>query len=138
MKKTVRFHDSLICQSVQDYEQCSYLYSKSVAEEIFEEEDTTIDYYVKIKNGSKTIYRKCAAWRTVKSHEISLGNRSIRELGLTKKDLGKKEVEVKKSNWLAYQIHNSDRSKKIAFFIVLIGLFCTVFSTTKDIIELLF
>ena len=136
MQKVVRFHDSQICQNNQDYEQCAFLYSKSIAEEVFCNDELSIDAYVKIINGSHAIYRKCAAWRTVKADEVSLGNRSIRELGLKNAQLGKVHVTVKKSNWFAYQLHNSDISLKVSFIVLLIGLFCSVFSTIKDIIEL--
>ena len=136
MQKVVRFHDAQICQNNQDYEQYAFLYSKSIAEEVFCNEELSIDAYVKISYGALTIYRKCAAWRTVKSGEISLGNRSIRELGLKNAQLGKVHVTVKKSNWFAYQLHNSDISLKVSFIVLLIGLFCSVFSTIKDIIEL--
>lgn len=137
MKKVVKFHDPLIVQKVQDYEQYAFLYSKSVAEEIFCDEEPYLDKYVRIQYGSRKIYRKCAAFRTVNSNEISLGSRSIKEIGLKSRQLGVEEVEVKKTTWLAYQLYNSDLSQRIAFIIVLIGLFCSIFSTTKDIIEII-
>lgn len=134
--KTVRFHDSFICQNVPDYEQYAYMYSKSVAEAIFQNDDFALDQYVKIQSNTKTIYRKCAAWRTIKKNEISLGNRSIRELGFKSEDLGYSKVEVTKSNWLSYQIHNSDRSQKAAFLLALIGFICAVLSSLKDIFDI--
>ena len=138
MQKVVRLHDNLIVQKIQDYEQYAFLYSKSVAEDIFCEDDQHIENYVKIQYGSNKVYRKCAAFRTVKANEISLGNRTIRELGLQKEQLGIQKLEVKKMNWFAYQLHNSDLSQRVAFIIVLVGLLCSIFSTSKDIIEILF
>lgn len=137
MKKVVKFHDSQIIRANQDYEQFACLYSKSISNEIFCDDDQHLDKYVKIQYGSNKIYRKCAAFRTVSAKEISLGNRSIRELGLKGNDLGIKRVEVRKSNWFAYQLYNSDMSQRIAFIIALAGLVCAFFSTCKDIVELI-
>lgn len=138
MGKIVKFHDRQILLANPDYEQFAYLYSKSISDEVFADEDQHIDKYVVIQYRKKKIYRKCAAYRTVLSNEISLGNRSIRELGLKSKDLGTKEVEVRKSNWFTYQFNNSDISQRMAFIIALVGLACAIFSTCKDIIELVF
>lgn len=137
MKKIVRFHDSIICQNFQDYEQYAFFYSKSLAEEVYHDEDIPIGSYVSIKYGSKVIYRKCAAWRTIGSEELSLGNRSIKELGLSRAQLGVEKVQVNKSNWFAYNFYNSDTSLKMLFYMAILGFFCSVFSTLKDLLELL-
>lgn len=136
--KVVRFHDSQVCQTVQDYEQYAYVYSKTISEEIYHDDDVSIDQYVKITRCSKTIYRKCAARKGVKSNEISLGNRSIKELGLKRKDLGVEKVCISKSNWFLYHFYNSDVSFRMLFIIALIGLISSLASLLNDIISLFF
>ena len=128
MYKTVRYHDSMFCSNVRDYEQYALLYSKTVAEDVFSDDDTNIDQYVRIQYGGKVVFRKCAAWRTVKSGEVALGSRTIRELGLQKAQLGVESVSIQKSNWFMYQFNNSDISLKLTFIIGLLGFVCSILS----------
>ena len=128
MYKVAQFHDPKFCSNVQDYEQYALLYSKTVAEDVFSDDDTNVDQYVRLQYGGKVIFRKCAAWRTVKSSEITLGNRTIRELGLQKAHLGVESVQIQKSNWFSYQFNNSDISLKLTFIIGLLGFVCSILS----------
>ena len=128
MYKTVRYHDSIFCSNVSDYEQYALLYSKSIAEGVFSDDDTNIDQYVRIQYGGKVVFRKCAAWRTVKSGEVALGSRTIRELGLQKAQLGVESVSIQKSNWFMYQLNNSDVSQKLTFIMALLGFMSSILS----------
>ena len=131
-------HRKEIYENVPDYEQYAYLYSKTFSSEVFDEDDLCIDQYVMIEYGNRRIYRKCAAKSGICSGEISLGNRSIRELGIDNKiyQTGKIKVKMSKSNWFMYQMFNGDKSLKMVFIIGIFSLLCTIFSTLKDIIEL--
>lgn len=138
MEKTVIIHDAQVYANVPDYEQYAYVYSKTLSSEVFADVDMAIDQYVMIGYQGKKIYRKCAARCGVKSDEISLGNRSIRELGLKRTELnGVAKVQMSRCNWFQYQFNNSDSSLKASFVIVLIGLMCSIFSTIKDLVEIL-
>ena len=131
-------HKKEIYDSVPDYEQYAYLYSKTLSSEVFDKDEMSIDQYVKIEYKGKKIYRKCAAKAGLRSDEVSLGNRSIKELGIENKinKAGDVGVCVTKSNWFMYQMFNGDKSLKMAFVFTIFSLICTVFSSLKDIIEL--
>lgn len=128
MYKTVRLHDSTFCSNVNDFEQYALLYSKTIAEDVFSDDDTNIEQYVKIQYGSKIVFRKCAAWRTVKSGEVTLGCRTIRELGLRRAQLGEEQIRIQKSNWFMYQFNNSDLSQKLTFLMALLGFVSSIVS----------
>ncbi len=126
---TPKFHHPEILDKTQEYEQLVYVYSKTIATQVFEPDDLSIDQYIRIKSSKNTIYRKCSAYRSVKSGEITLGNRSLRELGFNKRnELDGATVEITKSNWLCYQYFNSDRSLRATFILAALGLICSIAS----------
>lgn len=128
-------HNAQIYQNIQDYEQYAYVYSKVLSERVFDDDDDlSIDQYVKITNvdTGKAIYRKCAAKNGIKKEEISLGNRSLRELGI--KIPSPHSVIVRKSNWFSYMWHNSDASFRFTFYFTLLALACSIISLLVDLI----
>ena len=130
---TPKFHDQEILDKTQEYEQQVYVYSKTMATQIFEPDDLSIDQYIRIKYGKKKIYRKCSGYRSVKSGEITLGNRSLRELGFKIVDEHSK-VQIAKSNWLCYQYFNSDKSLRATCILAALGFICSIASLIISIL----
>lgn len=132
---TVIHHSNDIVKSCPDYNQLACFYSKTVSG-IRGLDNSSVDYYVKITNmyGTKSIYRKVLAAKGVSSNDVSISQRSSFELGVSQGEV----VYISRSSWLHYNLHNSDRSLKGAFILAFIGFICAIFSSLKDIYELIF
>jgi hypothetical protein len=128
-------HSNDVVKNSSDYNQLACFYSKAFSD-IRGLDNSSVDCYVKITNayGTKTIYRKAIAKTGVRCRGVSISHRSSLELGVSQGD----DVYISRSSWLSYNLHNSDRSLKGAFIFAFIGFICAIFSSLKDIYELIF
>lgn len=141
---SVVHQDGDFVESNKDYEQFALLYSKTFADVHNDKEDESSTYYnlfddtfskyVRILSEKKSIIRKCSARNGIKSNEVALGHRTIKELGLS--DSNKNLVAVEPSNFIAYYLKNSDKYIKFTAWSGLVALVLTFVSFVITILSL--
>ena len=120
--------------TTMDYEEYALVYSKvfhNIQENV--DCDDLFNGYVKLTSKSTgcSVYRKCRAYKGCKSGDIAIGSRTRKELGD-----GKDEVIIQHTNWLAYNLHHSDRSRRASVIITLIALLCSILSSIISVLSL--
>lgn len=130
----------------KDFEQFALLYSKTLADVHNDDKeegvlplvnlfDDTFSKYVRISFEKKSIIRKCSARNGIKSNEVALGHRTIKELGV--RNINKDPVNVEPSNFIAYYLKNSDKYVKLTAWSGLVAFVLTVVSSVITILSLL-
>ena len=144
--KPVRIDKDFIRNNAE-FEQYALLYSKelqelfSIPDNLSEEQQnngTRVSYslgrFVKICYCGKVIYRKCRAECHIHLGEVGIGFRTQKELGI---DLPKNaSLCLKKSNFLSFYLHNSDRYIKLTAWIAIIGFLLTLISAVISVLSL--
>ncbi len=145
--KHVNIHKDFISHNAE-FEQYALLYSKELqdlfatSDNITEEQKNSGDRasyslgrYVRISYCGKVIYRKCRAECHIHSGEVGIGFRTQKELGL---DISNNTASLclKKSNFLSFYLHNSDRYIELTAWIAIIGFLLTLVSAIISVLSI--
>lgn len=144
-KFSVVYQDKDFVGTNKDFEQFALLYSKTFAgvNNGEKEEKTSVfanlyddsfSKYVRISFDKRSIIRKCSARNGIKSNQVALGNRTIKELGIS--DVANNRVIIEPANFIVYYLENSDKYVKFTAWSGLVAFVLTLVSSIITILSL--